>query len=305
MATTKRLALLFTVVIMAILSNAEETKDGLFDLFVQAEQQVAAKFVDSKAGLGITVSSSKENLLIVSQGGKVLVNLMEPLYQDGKDRDQLVLIHGRPFLDHRRKNKATSYSITVEEAKELMAAAEPKQETADQQYESESEEEFKEKVTKVINKIVKDTTKNIQFHQQALRDAITDLQANPHTSLIIDAAIAMGRKKRIIGRDYPPVLPFYAFARVLNKLNDNMELVENDKETHVCDRDLPCFKKCPPCKKENCLGMCSRKCSCWEFVCDTCCWQKGCCIHDICCKGGHMTLACLNVIGFTCNSFSC
>ena len=110
MATTRRLALLFTVVIMAILSNAEETKDGLFDLFVQAEQQVAAKFVDSKAGLGITVSSSKENLLIVSQGGKVLVNLMKPFYQDGKDRDQLVLIHGRPFLDHRRKNKATSYT---------------------------------------------------------------------------------------------------------------------------------------------------------------------------------------------------
>ena len=297
MATTARLGLLFTVVTMAILANAEETKDGLFDVLVQAEQ-VAAKFVDSKAGLGITVSSSNENLLIVSQGGKVLVNLMEPLYQDGKDREQLVVIHGRPFLDCRRRNKATSYSITVEEAEELMAAA--------QQYKSENEKEIREKVTKVIYKIIKDTTRSRQFHQQALHDAITDLQVNPHTPLIIDAAIAMGRKKGIIGRDYPPVLPFYAFARVLNNINDNVESNGNYIEKPFCDRDLPCFKECPPCKKENCLGMCGRKCSCWEFVCDTCCWEKGCCIHDMCCKEhGYLSLACLNVIGFKCNSFSC
>ena len=291
---------------MAILGNAEETKDGLFDLFVQAEQQVAVKFIDSKARLGITVSSSKENLLIMTQGGKVLVNLMEPFYQDGKDRDQLVLIHGKPFLDHRRKNKATSYSIAVEEAKELMAAAEPKQETADQQHESENEEELKEKVTKLVHKIIKDTTRDNQFHQQALCDAITDLQINPHTPLIIDAAIAMGRKKGIIGSDYPPVLPFYAFARVLNKLNDNVESAENDKETHVCENDLPCFEECPPCEKEGCIGLCGRKCWCWEFVCDTCCWQKGCCVHDVCCEeDGYFSLACLNVFGFECNRFSC
>ena len=227
-----------------------------FDSFVQAEQQVAAKFVDSKAGLGITVSSSKENLLIVSRGEKVLVNLMEPFYQDGNDLDQLVVIHGRPFLDHRRRNKMTSYSITVEEAEELMAV---KQAAVDQQYEPESEEEFKEKVTKAVNKIIKDTTKNNQFHQQALHDAITDLQVNPHMPLIIDAAIAMGRKKGIIGHDYPPVLPFYAFARVLNKLNDSMELVENGKEKHVCDEDLPCFEECPPCEKKGCLGLCGKR----------------------------------------------
>ena len=181
-------------------------------VFVQAEQQVAAKFVDSKAGLGITISSSKENLDITSQGGKVLVNLMEPFCQDGKDRDQLVLIHRRPFLDHRRKNKATSYSITVEEAEELMVAAELEQETADQQYKSVNKKEFKEKVAKVVNKIIKDTTRNRQFHQQALHDAINDLQVNPHTPLIIDAAIAMGRKKGIIGSDYPPVLPSYCLC---------------------------------------------------------------------------------------------
>ena len=260
MAITGWLALLFTVVTMAILGNAEETKDGFFDSFVQAEQQVAAKFIASKAGLGITVSSSKENLLIVSRGEKVLVNLMEPFYQDGNDLDQLVVIHGRPFLDHRRRNKMTSYSITVEEAEELMAA---KQDAVDQQYEPENVEEFKEKVTKAVNKIIKDTTKNNQFHQQALCDAITDLQATPHTPLIIDAAITMGRKKGIIGSDYPPVLPFYAFARVLNKLNDSLE---NDKETHVCDEDLPCFEECPPCEKKGCLGLCGRKCNCWEFV---------------------------------------
>ena len=80
---------------------------------------------------------------------------MEPLYQDGKDLDQLVVIHGRPFLDHRRKNKASSYSITDEEAEELMAATKLDQETEDYQ-----QDEMREKSLSATIKIVTDRAKN-------------------------------------------------------------------------------------------------------------------------------------------------
>ena len=302
MSATLPLCLLL---LQTMLCTAAETKDG--SILSKTDQRVHAKFSDSKAGLGITVSSSQENLLITSSTGKVLVNLMEPLYQDGKDLDQLVVIHGRPFLDHRRKNKASSYSITDEEAGQLMAAAELDQETEYYQ-----QDELTEKLLSATINIVTDTAKNSQFHQQALRNTITDLINDPHTPVIINAAITMGEKEGITGHEYPPVLPFYAFARVLSKLYDNQDLVETSvrrsylSTQSVCNAKLKCYSQCPPCQKHGCLGMCGNVCNCWSWVCGDCCFQRGCCIHDECCeKYGYISLACLNVLWFTCNSYSC
>ena len=53
---------------------------------------------------------------VTSSCGKVLVSFKQLFYEedDGENLDQLVVIHGRPFLDHGRRNKASSYSITDE-----------------------------------------------------------------------------------------------------------------------------------------------------------------------------------------------
>ena len=286
--------------------NAEENKDIVF---TQTDRQLDATFFDNKAGFSISVSSSESNFRIVSSSGKVLVNLMEPLYEDGKGLDQLVVIHGRPFLDHRRRNKASSYSITDKEAEELMAAAELEQETTDQELLMSQEVT----VASIINGVIKRAARESKFHKQAIRSAITDLINDPHTPVIINAAITMGEKEGITGHEYPPALPFYAFARVLSKIYDDQWLLYNDASRLFginpkkdCDKNLKCYRKCPPCKEKKCLGLCGRKCTCWRWVCGDCCWHRGCCIHDVCCKKyGYFSLACLNVWKFRCHKYSC
>ena len=286
---------------------AEKVNNATITYLSQTDYQLNAKFIDSTAKLGIAVSSSEQSLLVTSLFGKVLVSFKQPFYEedDGEGLDQLVVIHGRPFLDHRRRNKASSYSITDEEAEELMAAAELKSN--------------EDKIGIAINNIIQGTpSKETELlQQQTLRNTITDLINDPHTPVIINAAITMGEKEGIIGHDYPPVLPFYNLARVLSHIRNNPVLMDTsfamsiDKKKKInpkkeCNKNKSCYYKCPPCKKHECVGMCGAECSCWKWVCDTCCWQKGCCLHDYCCeKHGFFSVACFNVTKLKCNSFKC
>lgn len=38
------------------------------------------------------------------------------------------------------------------------------------------------------------------------------------------------------------------------------------------------------CKGSECLGMCGAGCSCWKWVCGTCCVVQQCYDHDVCCN---------------------
>ena len=83
-------------------------------------------YFDYENGLGVTVFSSKQSFHILTTNDKLLFCIEDAIYQDGNDLDQIVVIRGKPFLDHRRHNKASSYFITIAEAEELMEAAELK-----------------------------------------------------------------------------------------------------------------------------------------------------------------------------------
>ena len=268
--------------------------DGSLQLLSQTDQQIDVKYMDTNVGLGVTISSSERNVLVSSLYGEVLVNLKQPFYQDGSDLDQIVVIQGKPFLDHRRQNKASTYSITTKEAEELMAAAKTKS------------WKF---IENSIDSIVSAAENNGEFHQEALRSAIMDLINDPHTPVIINMATTMGEKKGITGISYPPVLPFYSIARLLGKLIDNQNSVGKNRRINpreMCRRNLDCYYTCPPCRSKKCLGLCGRQCDCWKWFCNTCCWQHGCCIHDACCiKHGFFSLACFNVLDLRCNSFKC
>ena len=276
-------------VVIWLTAVAVAVTDGSLQSLLQTDRQVDAKYVDTNADLGITMSSSEQDVLIRSLNEEVLVNLKQPFYQDGDDLDQIVVIRGKPFLDHRREGKASSYCITNEEAEELMVAAETKFKT---------------------DSIIKAAAENEQFHQEALQSAITDLINDPHTPIIINMAITMGEDKGISGIDYPPVLPFYSVAKLLSKLqNQQVSITGKNKRINpntLCARDLTCYYTCPPCRERECLGLCGRRCDCWKWFCGTCCWQRGCCIHDACCsKHGFFTIACFNVLNLRCNSFNC
>ena len=300
---------LTTALLVLVLSTAAiaqfntEEGNGLLRGISQTSEQVEVESYDSKTDLGITVSSTTQSLLITSSTGEVLVHFKKPFYKDrnGEEMDQLIFLNDRPFLDHRRDNKATSYSITQEEADELTLAAGQQPESI---------------FANVIDRIVQNSANMEEFHKEELHTAITALTNDPHVPLIISTAIHMGEKEKIIGNEYPPVMPFYNFARLLPtiKKKATVKTLKTRKASlcsatpkTCCNKDrYSCFSSCPPCREHDCNGMCGKSCTCWKFVCGNCCFNKGCCIHDLCCeRDGYISFACLNVIGLTCTSFSC
>ena len=89
---------------------------------------------------------------------------------------------------------------------------------------------MRENILSATIKIVTGRAKNSQFHQEVLRNAITDLINNPHTPVIINAAITMGEKEGITGHEYPPVLP---------KLHENQDLVETSvRRSHLSTQSI-------------------------------------------------------------------
>ena len=136
----------------------------------QTSDQVDIETYDDAAGLGITVSSTAQSLLITSSTGEVLVHYKKPFHKErnGEELDQLIVFNGQPFLDHRRDNKATGYSITQQEADELTQAAD-----------QESDYRF----ANAIDRIVQNYVNKEEFHQEALHSAITGLLNDPHVPL--------------------------------------------------------------------------------------------------------------------------
>ena len=265
-------------------------------------------YFDYENGLGVTVFSSKQSFHILTTNDKLLFCIEDAIYQDGNDLDQIVVIRGKPFLDHRRHNKASSYFITIAEAEELMEAAELK---GNDQSVCKNPSVTKKNVEAAIETVVKNAiTKSKNFHQQALRSQVNDFINDPHIPIIIDAALYMGEKEGIAGRDYPPVLPFYAIARLVGKLSADSSLMDKattgNQAKESCKTNQACSKTCPPCTEKECAGSCGVGCNCWKMVCGDCCWHMGCCSHDECCgRHGIVSLACMNVLSFTCDQFKC
>ena len=153
-------------------------------------------------------------------------------------------------------------------------------------------------------------TKPEMIHKEALHTAVTNLLDDPHTPLIINAAITMGEKEGIVGSENPPVMRYYGLARILAVLTDDRTLLRPKqnliKDPKACDSYHACYYSCPPCKSDKCFGLCGRTCTCWRWVCGDCCWHRGCCIHDACCIiDGNFSLPCLLPVTFTCRSYKC
>ena len=288
------------VLVVSTAAIAQITTDSNVQLrgISQTSDQVDIETYDDEAGLGITVSSTAQSLLITSSTGEVLVHYKKPFYKErnGEELDQLIVFNGQPFLDHRRDNKATGYSITQQEADELTQAAD-----------QESDYSF----ATAIGRIVQNSVNKEEFHKEALRSAITGLVNDPHVPLITSTAIHMGEKEKIIGKEYPPAMPFYNVARLLPKLREKDLSAKTEPlctagPTKCCDRKFSCYSSCPPCRDHECLGMCGNTCLCWPLVCGNCCFNMGCCLHDYCCQEhGYLSFGCLNVIGLTCEQFVC
>jgi len=113
--------------------------------------------------------------------------------------------------------------------------------------------------------------------------------------MVVDTAVAMGAQ-RISGVVYPSAMPIYAAAmQIASKLDYNPALPE---AVHSPQGLQP---NCEVPEPPNCLGLCGSTCSCWEWVCDNCCWNLGCYCHDLCCDSYIDPNCWSKIIGLRCN----
>ena len=104
--------------------------------------------------------------------------------------------------------------------------------------------------TKLIQDASSKETELVQ--QQTLCNAITTLFNDPHTPVIINAAITMGEKEGITGHDYPRCICNSPVSM------DTSLTMSIDKEMipRRVQKNKGCYYTCLPCKKCKCVGVC-------------------------------------------------
>ena len=125
------------------------------------------------------------------------------------------------------------------------------------------------------------------------RTAIEHLLIRTEVQVIPIAAIALGNAG-VYGRDNPAAMAFYTtalrFAKVISQdtFDDTIppptEAAKPNRYrrwvSYCSNSGSYCWSNnCP--SGSNCVGMCGPGCTCWWFVCDDCCQNIGCYLHDV------------------------
>ena len=160
--------------------------------------------------------------------------------------------------------------------------------------------------------------KLVEDPQNAIRASVQRLVEHPAIRLLEPAARALAEELGVSGREEPAVAPFFAMVmrltevyeaskrsstgNVFRRSSDYSRLLATAQGRYPnCD-----LTTCPPCQEDECMGMCGRLCTCWIFMCGDCCLNRGCELHDVCCREkGFYSAACLFPVGFSCKRYSC
>ena len=135
-------------------------------------------------------------------------------------------------------------------------------------------------------------------HDALLEMSLEELAQTRQAILMEETAFVLGTKHGIIGSEHPDVLPLYMIAMHLSRMRKETTTATQSLCGSKCPRggcnvksnsgDRYCRSgtqnKCPPCRSEDCFGMCGNSCCCWEWACGDCCWHQLCYGHDICCE---------------------
>jgi len=104
---------------------------------------------------------------------------------------------------------------------------------------------------------------------------------------LIDLAKFLGGSLGITGPAMPGAMGLYKMALGYSKYVERHGIVKKRGMLQTaCECNCPasivdCPARPPSCC--DCLGQCGACGSCWSWVCESCCWELGCCGHDICC----------------------
>jgi len=132
--------------------------------------------------------------------------------------------------------------------------------------------------------------------------------ARPEVLLIKEVAFALGNTG-LTGVNNPAAMAFYAtalrFAKavegsdVSSGRGEGEEMPERLLSKKRVRREQWCmysYSYCPghTCPVgSDCLGLCGPRCHCWWFLCNDCCWNVGCYLHDTTCSAaGQDPLTC-------------
>ena len=143
---------------------------------------------------------------------------------------------------------------------------------------------------------------------------------------MVDMSATLGQEHAINGQDFPHMQRFYLLALHVAKRVKYTNPVRSTKQSQHPNSKRQLFfsgsvqncmgKNCPRgCRGPHCLGMCGPGCTCWQWVCDTCCIQNQCYDHDKCCnRYGFSNSRCWSIVltlyhrydNFPCNKrYSC
>ena len=129
--------------------------------------------------------------------------------------------------------------------------------------------------------------------QTAIQASVERLLAHPSSRLLEPAARALGVDLGVTGMDEPAAMPFYTTAMKLTEARSRIERRRTSRNSFssylyrpaVIQKYPDCdLTTCPPCKEDECFGLCGYGCTCWIIVCGDCCLHKGCVEHDACCR---------------------
>ena len=146
--------------------------------------------------------------------------------------------------------------------------------------------------------------------------AVQGLLERAEVNMIHEAAAMLG-EQGVTGETSSAIHSFYILAmRLANFQTDQSDWNGikpanrerrahcSDTKTH-CRNNGWCCTRCPG--DDNCLGMCGSGCTCWPWVCGTCCHHQTCYDHDRCCRRNPNSWGCLLPFGFSCrrNGYRC
>ena len=146
-----------------------------------------------------------------------------------------------------------------------------------------------------------------------VQESVERLAAHPAVRLLEPAAQALGKDLGVTGTENPASLLFYhttiklTEARMMNSETKTTSISSYFDNYARIQKYPNCnLRSCPPCKKDECIGLCGRLCNCWIWICGNCCKHDGCLLHDLCCiRHGFYTWRCLFPFGILCNKFRC
>jgi len=269
----QKLTIVVVVVLFVLGAAAGQDDDPVSSklrVITASTTRVEAEFYTPTDGIHI-LSEVRNNgetvrILITTTGGESLFAVDRPLYSFG-----LVSIVGNEFLfvnetSDNGETKMTDYLVPLGYSQKVMRAIK------------------RDRLSKILRYLNRETV------NATATSAFEELIARPEVLLIKEAAFALGNTG-LKGVNNPAAMAFYSTAiHLANELtvdDDDREdeisdelpfAIRGRRSTRYCTNSRSNCIKCPRGRK--CLGLCGPGCRCWEFVCDDCCYNIGCYLHD-------------------------